>query len=253
MITVYTANLGQFDNLRAPDCDTSSADWLCYTDQPLAEPRPWRCVPAYTAIPGDGARNVRMHKLMPHLFATHDGDTPAEFSIWHDANFVLKRDPAWIVQEYLQATGADIAVFRHPARQCLYAEADLCVRENIEKDHERLAAQLARYRAAGFPNNAGLAACGIMVRRNSEKVRRFGETWWREVLHGSKRDQISFMFAAIQHELLIHWIPGNIHNNDLAGFYFHAAWVNQPCNQEFAVIREARAKRLSRMAELCIP
>ena len=40
-----------------------------------------------------------------------------------------------------------------------------------------------------------LAACGIVVRKNTETVNRLNEKWWAEICRGSSRDQLSFPYT----------------------------------------------------------
>lgn len=250
-VTVYTANIGQHDNLRPPGRPAFGSRFLCYQDEPLLAPAPWITIPSYTAVPGDAARNVRVHKLLPHEFARLEDDpSETDVSIWHDANFVLTMNPLDAVARFL-VDGADIALFRHPGRDCLYAEAECCASENIE-NRDVLERQVARYRADGFPAHWGLAACGVLIRRHSEKMRAFSIAWWREVLEHGRRDQIAFPYLAAKHELKIAWIPGDIFNNDVFKFHYHAAW-DRESNASFKARNLERRDRWDRLKALCGP
>lgn len=241
MITVYTANLGNFDNLRP-------SQWcgLAFIDSPPIAPAPWITVPALR-LTGDPARDVRLHKLLPHEFL----GAPGGYSIWHDANFVLALNPEKAVSQFLIETDADIAVFRHPGRGNLFDEADTCAREGIE-DAEVLRAQTDRYRAAGFPlDYGGLAACGVLIRRDSPKMREFGEAWWAEVRDFGRRDQIAFPFLCWKFGVKVAWIPGNIYSNPWFVWHWHAWKTDHEHNQPFLATRAQEAARLDRLKKLC--
>ncbi|MBM3667968.1 MAG: DUF616 domain-containing protein, partial [Actinobacteria bacterium] len=141
------------------------------------EPRP---LPAPELPP---ARAARLPKLLPHRFLED-----AEASVWIDANYSVRCDLDRLVSEALNE--AEIAFFAHPQRDCVYEEAEACVRLGKD-DPELIAAQMARYRAAGYPAHNGLVAAGVVVRRNTLAVRAFCERWWSELEAGSHRDQLS--------------------------------------------------------------
>ncbi|MDE7250890.1 MAG: hypothetical protein K2N82_13635, partial [Lachnospiraceae bacterium] len=63
--------------------------------------------------------------------------------------------------------------------------------------------QIERYRNAGYPEHNGLIDSGILVRElKNERVIKVMETWWQEVLHGSKRDQLSFNYACWKNDFV---------------------------------------------------
>ena len=53
----------------------------------------------------------------------------------------------------------------HPARKCIYKEAEACIA--LKKDaREVIEKQIARYRAEGYPKNAGMFETGVVLRRH---------------------------------------------------------------------------------------
>src|SRR5690606_11150176 len=89
----------------------------------------------------------------------------------------------------------DIAVFKHPQRDCLYDEATVCALRRLD-DPETIIEQVKTYEDRGFSKHKGLCECGIILRRHTPRVERFNEVWWSEYSRHSRRDQISFMYAA---------------------------------------------------------
>jgi hypothetical protein len=241
-VTVYTANIGGFDNLRPPQVTHSGARFICYADELLDPPSPWEILPAHLPYPGDFSRNVRVHKLLSHLFT----DTP--YSIWIDTNFVLAIDPAEAVERWLR--NSDIAVFRHPGRSCLYDEARQCLLERIGNATE-IERQVSYYEACGFPREWGLFACGVILRRHTPQVIRLNEAWWSHVRDFCERDQISLPFVLREQEVPITVIDGNIYSNESFIWKWHAWKTDHPDNQEFVEQRRTAAERRDRLRNLC--
>jgi len=111
-------------------------------------------------------------------------------------------------------SGADIAVFAHAERYCLYQEAAHCIHRHKD-DPEVIRRQVSRYTQEGVPANYGLAECSILLRRHTKQVREFNELWWNEILAGSVRDQISFPYVAWKTGIKVNYIPGAVWDGSL--------------------------------------
>ena len=243
-VTIYTANLGAFDNLRSPRDGCRGARFLCYADEPVEPPEPFEILPAYRPYPGDPARNTRTHKMLSHLF------TETEYSIWMDANFVLAIDPNEAIERWL--TDADIAVFRHPGRSCLYAEARQCLLENIGRAEE-IERQIAYYESCGFPPDQGLYACGVILRRHTPEIIRLNERWWAQVRDFSARDQIGLPFVLHEQGVSVKVIEADIFANNRFVWKWHGWKTDHAHNLEFVERNKLSAERKARLYELCPP
>jgi len=96
------------------------------------------------------------------------------------------------VERCLEYLGdADMLAFKHPDRDCIYAEAEFChmFAKYIDVD---IMGQVEKYRQQGWPEHAGLWACGLLVRRNNERVRKFNKLWWKHINKYTYQDQLSF-------------------------------------------------------------
>lgn len=83
-------------------------------------------------------------------------------------------------------------------------------------------AQMERYRNEGYPEHNGLIDSGILVRElKNQKVINLMETWWQEVLHGSKRDQLSFNYACWKNDFVYDTADLFIYGNDYVKSYNH--------------------------------
>ncbi len=157
-IVVYSAICGNKDKPRN--------DVLCFMEDKFKDP----------------VLSAKIYKVLPHLFLDCD------YSIWIDGNITLKVPPETLID----VLEKDIAVFPHPSRDCLFDEGRFCVLNQIGNQIEILE-QLKRYK--GFPNHYGLAGCGVLIRKHTDKMRRLSEQWWAEICRGSIRDQISFPYV----------------------------------------------------------
>lgn len=134
----------------------------------------------------DPRRNSRASKILAHKYI----DT--EYSIYIDGNITLNVSPETLIEKYLK--DYDIAVYRHPTRDCIYDEAVECAKRNLD-DPEIIIEQAKAYEDSGYAKHKGLAECGIIIRRHTPEVENFNTYWWAEYCRYSRRDQISFMYA----------------------------------------------------------
>lgn len=180
-ITVFTSIVGGKDVL-IDNQVTEGGNFIAFTDQ---KSNVWKTIKPYDKFKDD-RRNSRIYKIMPHLFFDTD------YSIWIDGNFRLKMPAQKVVDAFLK--DKDIAVWKHPDRDCVYAEAEACFRQNKDTS-EVLGEQIAAYKKRGIPTHGGLYAAGIIIRRHTERINKLNEKWWAEYSRYSKRDQISFPVA----------------------------------------------------------
>ena len=152
----------------------------------------------------DPTMNAKIYKVLSHLY------DPDEYSVWVDGTVI----PVVEIEKFIELLGdAEIAVFSHPNRDCIYDEADECKRLNLDS-FERLTAHTDRYRGLNYPEHAGLGACYVIIRKHTERIKRLNEQWWAEICHGSRRDQISFPFVFGD---VVKYLPWVQNNNE----YFH--------------------------------
>lgn len=198
-IAVYTANVGRYDKLRPPRCSHKKQErFVCFADVLPEVGGPWE-VRLVKRHHRENVLEGKRFKCQPHVHLRSYG-----YTIWQDANIVLKASPRFFLQ-YLR--GADVALFRHPDRRCAYREADVCRAYGLDKAR-RIQAQMGRYEAEGFPRNYGLFDCSFIVRRHTPEVNAMGELWFQEIRGGSRRDQLSFTYVLWKMGLKAAVIPG---------------------------------------------
>lgn len=209
-IILYSVICGGYDRFW-PLKPEPGLDCYIFTDLPNALiPEPWQPMPMPERENAlrkqlDPRRWSRLVKLCPHRYLpTHD------VSIYADANLAFEKPIRdWSLE---QLARAEIAVHPHPHRQCTYAEARTCL--ELKFDYPAtIQAHVAKLRAAGFPENLGLAENCFLIRRNSAAIQALNEFWLAEYLAGSQRDQLSFMFCLWSTRTPLAWIQQNSRRN----------------------------------------
>lgn len=184
---IYTAIFGGHDQLK-PQPHAGAPCVAFVRTVPRRSPAPWQVIPR-SRSQETARREARWHKAMPHvLFPDHD------CSLWIDGSIELTADFLFssLAERYLGRY--DAVFFAHSHRRCLYEEAEICMRFNLD-DPRTIEAQIARYREAGFPRQQGLLETGMILRRHTPAIARLNEAWWQETLSGSHRDQISLPYV----------------------------------------------------------
>jgi hypothetical protein len=197
-LVVYTAIFAGRDTLEEPTVVTPDCRYVCFTDEPVRSDV-WEIIPR-PRYP-DPRRQARLHKLLPdRLFQ-------ARYSLWINGFFRINVNVRDVIAQCL--VDADVATFRHPDRDCIFDELDICVALGLD-DPDRMRRQVEGYRLAGYPAHAGLGATGVLLRRHTPAVIELSEMWWGEVARGSIRDQLSFNYCLWK--LGVPWgiIPGHV-------------------------------------------
>lgn len=210
-LVVYTIIFADYDEL-LPTFSSPGVDWICITDRPRECPSGWSLLLVHPES-GDIVREARRYKILAHRLFSH-----YDFSIYLDGNMQLVADPRELVEKHLRH--ADLASLRHPERTCTYQEAEMVKYLGLD-DSERIDAQMDRYRKSGFPPHHGLLETAVLIRRHSRPIADLNELWWREVSQGSRRDQLSLVYAAWQKKLSWQQIPGGRENNHIARYFPH--------------------------------
>lgn len=202
MVIVYTAILGASDSLKPAPLDADRC--VCFTDQPDQPANGWQLVGC--EVTGDPRRTAWHLRCVPHeLFAAYDR------VVWIDASFTLVNLPLLL----RDAGTAEIAALRHHLRSSCYAEAEeiATIGQASRTDVQR---QMAAYRRAGFGPHHLSISC-VIVRSRSDAVRKFNETWAREIAaHPGDNTQLSLDYSAWRHRLTIARLNGTRRANPYA-------------------------------------
>ena len=124
-------------------------------------------------------------------------------SVWVDGNLQIAGDLLEFTKQY-DLSKAPLYTRVHPARKCIYEEARACIAMGKDS-REVIEQQVAKYRAEGYPANAGMFETCVVLRQHTDtKCQLVCNRWASELLRGSHRDQLSFNYACWRE----HFLPG---------------------------------------------
>jgi len=204
-LVAYTAVFGKPDVLLEPAYAAWRVPLLCFTDLQFKGHSMWKMVQVNLSHLTPARRNRKVKLFWESLL---DG---YEYSLYLDSTVELLVDPIQLLP-FLEPN-SDIAVFRHPERDCLYEEAREVKRLRKAEPWE-VDRQVAKYRGEGFPPHAGLFACTVILRRHSKVMRDFCRAWWEEVEAMSARDQVSFPYLVRRYGIKVSTFPGSLLANE---------------------------------------
>ena len=145
-------------------------------------------------------RDAKVYKVLPFAFLPD-----YDYYFWIDSTHTLQANPQEVIDKYL--TNSDIAVFKHPQRNCIYIEGEFV--KQIKFDHPNLLEdQLEFYKDMCYPKNNGLYELPVRVQRNTKLTQQMGWMWWEQICMFSSRDQISFPFVCHQLGIKPSILPG---------------------------------------------
>lgn len=183
-VVVFTVITGGYDTLIKPYKDPGFR-YICFTDNPEIEPNGWeiKLIPESFDSP---VRLQRFYKLLPPNFLDCD------ISVYVDANFHIYRSLRPLVSAY---NPGGVLTVKHHARTTIEEEARQII--SLGKDSIRnVNRHLQMLKRLNVPNKCGMYESGLMIRDNSDQVRKFNAKWYELLSNGSHRDQLSMGPAA---------------------------------------------------------
>ena len=205
-IVVFTGVFGKPDVFLQPAVLLDEVEAVCYTDLDFVGESAYRMIHVDLDSLSPPKRNRRVKIYWPEIFDCFD------YSLYLDSSVELRVDPRELIQ-FLEP-GSDIAVFRHPDRDCAYREGRVCVKMGLA-DRGVMHRQLTAYRRARFLPGFGLWACTVILRNHTPRMADFSRRWWHEVERHSHRDQVSFPYVVWETETQVSEFPGSLRDNEL--------------------------------------
>lgn len=212
-VAVYTTIFGNYDHLKPIPKQITQADYFCITDDAIVSQT---CIPDSEKWEIVEVKTPRTD-LHPRMRAKFFKAFPWEVEQLRGYEVVIFIDGSIQIQSpdfigyCVSHLKNDILMFNHPQRNCIYEEASHS-RTMIKYQTEDLENQVAYYRKF-HPEKSGLWACGIIVRRPTERIRAAMMSWFHENIKFTWQDQISMPVILRIHRITPDVFPDNQLNN----------------------------------------
>lgn len=213
-IVVYTTIYGDYASLKPVPFQTIKADYICITDNKDLKCQGWK-----TIVP-DFPRKDMHPRLRAKYFKLYPWELPEiaknDISIFIDGSIEIKTNT--FIEYCIKHLSEDLLLFKHPQRTCIYQEVEAS--RPLEKyKQENLAGQAAFY-SKFHPKNWGLWACGVMVRKHTDKLKKLMADWKHEIDKWTYQDQISFPVVCKLNNFIPAVFPDSQYNNQ----HFNIIW-----------------------------
>lgn len=189
---IYTVIVGDSDTLKEPELITDGWDYVCFTDSDSIQSND--SVWTFKPIPPeynneDAKRTASLLKIEFYkLFNAYD------LVVYVDASTTIEHGIGDFINDH-NLSMVDMAVVRHPDRDCTYACAEAVAGRLKLANKDIVRSQISRYKEDDYPANNGLMTSGLMIRYNKEGIRRACEIWSTEYRNGCRRDQVSMTYS----------------------------------------------------------
>lgn len=199
---LYTAVFGKLGRgIHIPEVSIPDVDRFCYTDLDIEND--FYEIKKMNLDPLIAIRRQRWIKVCipDEIFDNY------EYSVYVDC----KRNSLINFEGLLNfmEPGSDLVTRQHKRRNCVYDEGKVCI-EKRKDDEATILEQLDFYRRENYPVHNGLHYSFILLRRHTEKMKRFSQLWWQQMEKYSYRDQISLPYVAWKHGMKISICERNI-------------------------------------------
>lgn len=192
---IFTYILNNYDYLKEPNIISEGWDYLCFTDNPEIKSNVWQVIILnefdFFDFPKNHKKRASLIMIQYYKFISK------RYKIVMSINGAIKINCNLneIIKKTFNFKGFDIMIFKHPIRDCIYEEAEVC--KELNKDsHFVIDEQMSRFMKQGFPKHAKLYSNGIIIRKNrSSRLKKVSLVWSKEFIEGSLRDQLSLNYA----------------------------------------------------------
>lgn len=193
-IVVYTTLVGKgYDNISQPIVVDKNLDYICFVKK--GEKRSQKngiwTIEEIDYNLKDNIQLSRYPKLMPHKTCISLYD----YSLYIDANVIIKDQYVYDRIYELANQGCPIAMVQHQHHDCVYQDAYICI-AGCRASWFDVIRQVLFLKFKKFPKHYGLFEANVIFRKhNDTKIKEFGELWWNTFMKFSKRDQLSQGYA----------------------------------------------------------
>ena len=205
-VVVYTAVTGGYDDILDPQYVSSDMDYICFTDNPDLHSDVWQIRMVENPEGLDNIRLARKYKcLAADILSEYD------YSIWLDGKFCLAGDIRELINIY--AIDSGLLAFPHYERDCVYEEANACLKVG-KGNADEILHQVKKMQNKGYPEKNGLVDTGCLIRNHRDALlSKVMREWWHEIQTESTRDQLSFNYICHKNDYKYDLINMDLYNN----------------------------------------
>lgn len=191
-LAVYTAIIGNNDNLINLSNVSNNCDYYCITDNKKITSNLWKIIyfnpQEHEELIGlDNEKITCFIKTHPNLFFQNYKHT-----IWIDSNTdIIGEIASWIL---IHNKSNSLVLFRNFQSDLLSEEADKCI--SLENDKNNIINdQVSKYYREGYDESIPLVKTNIIYRENNTPVNEINSKWWNEIKKYSSNDQLSLNYV----------------------------------------------------------
>lgn len=188
-IVIYTCLFGLIDSLQDPLITDPKLDYICFTNRrPKGNIKKWRII-YVTSSRKNNHSNSRRYKFLAHKYLDN-----YDYSFYIDANIKIVSNSVYERIFYLQNNQIGFALNAHPKRNCIYTEAELCLKEGYDSK-QNIKKTITELKKNNYPENYGLFENNMIWRSHkTEKINSLMDIWWEYYQNYSKRDQLTLVY-----------------------------------------------------------
>lgn len=216
-IVVYTAIMGDCDNLKDPEVIDDDITYVCFTNNRKLKSDVWN-IEYDNSSESDNRWLAKCYKLFPNRFFKE-----YDISVWVDGKFQISGSFKNYIEQYGRTQS--MLLFPHFYRNCIYEEAAECV-SHYMTDTTRIINQIAAYRDEGYPFQEGLYELGCIVRKHHDsQIVLLMDQWMNQQKKYSIRDQISLPYVLWKNNYKPDICDLNINENEWINYVPHKKYV----------------------------
>jgi glycosyltransferase involved in cell wall biosynthesis len=187
---IYTAIVGNYDDLKNPHNITPGWRYICVTDDVHLHSDIWEVIHVKNENQSN-KRLARKIKIKPQDFLP-----PYDICVWIDGSIQINCD----LNLFISDIKADFSILKHHIRSSILDEAEIC-KAICKDDPDVIDRQMEFYRSDNYQFNNGLVESGLMIRTNAPQVTEFCNLWYEQVDKFSIRDQLSFNYVLYKYPI----------------------------------------------------
>jgi hypothetical protein len=197
---VYGAITGDYDYVREVKIKAEGFDYILFTNNKDIKSSTWD---VRYLDNEDDLDNVRLARQVKHQYYKYVPDY--DLTLWVDGNVEIVGNVLDFIKT-LPLEVSDFFVSKHPHRQNIFQEAQTCVQ--LGKDsYDNIANQITQYKLEGIPPKLPLVESGVLLRKNTKKIRKFCDFWFEQVMKYTPRDQLSFTYTLWRNPMNVFLFP----------------------------------------------